>query len=430
MSVPDESSEAPRASGREAEPSVGERARAERRAVEAIDPQRAPVRGRTRPWLVGSAVCLLFAALFLVGYLPRRERLLRLAEQRTRPAEQTARVGLAKPKPADRKQSLSLPTTLAAHEQTVLYARADGYVRRWLVDLGDEVKQDQLLAELDTPELDRALDQARAGLEQSAAALTLAKASAAYASSDLLRYEQLTARKLSTKQELEQHQATAHVDAAKVLVAEAERTAQAANVRRLEQLKSFARVLAPFAGTITRRDIERGSLVSAGNGSPLFEIASVHPLRAIVHVPQSLLTGVAKGVAAKLVFPEHPGKSFAAHITRSAGRLDDKTRTLQVELEVDNPEGRLLPGMFGSVVLALESAHDMFIVPATAVLSSKEGTRLAVVGPGGKVKLVEVVIARDHGAEVEIASGLTGNEDFITNPAPGLVDGSTVRPKG
>jgi RND family efflux transporter MFP subunit len=189
-------------------------------------------------------------------------------------------------------------------------------------------------------------------------------------------------------------------------------------------------VLAPFAGTITQRSVERGSLVSAGTGSPLFEIASVQPLRAIVHVPQSLLTGVSKGVEAKLVFPEHPAKSFAAHITRSAGRLDDKTRTLQVELEVDNPEGHLLPGMFGNVVLALESAHDMFIVPATAVLSSKEGTRLAVVGPGGKVKLVEVVIARDHGAEVEIASGLTGNEDFITNPAPGLTDGSTVRPKG
>jgi membrane fusion protein (multidrug efflux system) len=201
-------------------------------------------------------------------------------------------------------------------------------------------------------------------------------------------------------------------------------------VRRLFSLKSFARVLAPFAGTITQRSVQRGSLVSAGTGSPLFEIASVHPLRAIVHVPQSLLTGVVKGLLAKLVLPEHPGKTFAAHVTRSAGRLDDKTRTLEVELEVDNPDGRLLPGMFGNVLLALESAHDVFIVPATAVLSSKEGTRLAVVGPGGKVKLVEVVIARDHGAEVEIASGLTGNEDFITNPAPSLSDGSTVRPKG
>ena len=403
-------------------------------AVEALEPALGarPVRGGgRRPWLLGSALCLLFAALFLAGYLPRRERLLRLVEQRTKPiVEQGPQVGLAKPKPADRKQGLSLPTTLVAHEQTVVYARADGYVRRWLVDLGDQVKAQQLLAELDTPELDRALEQARAGLAQSAAALSLAQASHTYTVSDLKRYEQLTDRKLSTKQELEQHQALAHVDAAKVQVAEAEQTAQAANVRRLEQLKSFAKVFAPFAGTVTERSIERGSLVSAGTGSPLFEIASVFPLRAIVHVPQSLLTGIQKGLSAKLVLPEYPGEKFTAHVTRSAGRLDEKTRTLQVELEVDNADGRLLPGMFGSVLLALESAHNVFIVPATAVLSSKEGTRLAIVGPEGKVKLVDVVIERDRGAEVEIASGLTGNEDLITNPAPGLSEGATVRPKG
>jgi RND family efflux transporter MFP subunit len=402
-------------------------------AVEALDPLASVLpgqSGRRRTWLTLGALSLLLATLFLAGYLPRRERLLRLAQQRTRPPEQSAPVGLAKPKPVDRKQGLSLPTTLSAHEQTVIYARADGYVRRWLVDLGDQVKAHQLLAELDTPELDRALEQARAGLVQREAALSLARAAHAYSESDLARYQQLTNRKLSTRQELEQHQAAARVDAAKVQVAEAEQSAEAANVRRLLQLKSFASVLAPFAGTITQRSIERGSLVSAGTGSPLFEIASVSPLRAIVHVPQSLLSGVQKGLAGKLVLPEYPGNGFAAAVTRSAGRLDPKTRTLQVELEVDNAEGRLLPGMFGSVVLALESSHDVFVVPATAVLSSKEGTRLAVVGPEGKVKLVEVVIERDRGAEVEIASGLTGNEDLITNPAPGLTEGATVRPRG
>jgi len=402
-------------------------------AVEALDPLASALpgqRGGRRTWLTLGALSLLLAALFLAGYLPRRERLLRLAEQRTRPPEQSARVGLAKPKPVDRKQGLSLPTTLSAHEQTVIYARADGYVRRWLVDLGDQVKAHQLLAELDTPELDRALEQARAGLVQSDAALSLARAAHAYSESDLSRYQQLTNRKLSTRQELEQHEAAARVDAAKVQVAEAAQSAEAANVRRLLQLKSFASVLAPFAGTITQRSIERGSLVSAGTGSPLFEIASVSPLRAIVHVPQSLLSGVQKGLAAKLLLPEYPGKVFAAEVTRSAGRLDPKTRTLQVELEVDNAERRLLPGMFGSVVLALESSHDVFVVPATALLSSKEGTRLAVVGPEGKVKLVEVVIERDRGAEVEIASGLTGNEDLIINPAPGLTEGTPVRPRG
>ncbi|MET0342084.1 MAG: efflux RND transporter periplasmic adaptor subunit [Polyangiales bacterium] len=388
-----------------------------------------PDRARARRTLrVVIAVGLALTGLFLLGYLPKRAQRARLEAVSTAQARAVSRVATVAPKRSPRSRPLKLPAQLEAHEHTVVHARANGYVRRWLVDLGDAVDEGQLLAELDTPELDRELEQARAHLAQADAALSLARASHAFSRSSLARYQALGERKLSSAHELEQYQAEAEVQEAKVRVADAERASQAANLRRLEQLKAFARVLAPFAGTITARTVERGALVSAGAGSPLFEVARLDPVRVTLDAPQSWAVGVKPGLAATVGVAEYPGRTFQAKVARTAARLDPKTRTLRVELEVPNADGALLAGMYGSVGLSLEQAHDVFVVPANAVLASREGTRVATVGEGGKVKLRPVTIERDNGAEVEIAEGLDGSEKLIANPSPAIVEGAPVEP--
>ncbi len=388
-----------------------------------------PPRARPRRTLrVVIAVSAALSGLFLLGYLPRRAQRAHLEAVSTAQAKAVRRVAVVAPKRSPRSRPLKLPATVEPREHTVVHARANGYVRRWLVDIGEPVQEGQLLAELDTPELDRELEQARAHLAQATAALSLAHASHTFSRSSLARYQALGERKLSSAQELSQYQAEAEVQEAKVRVAEAERASQAANVRRLEQLKAFARVLAPFAGTITARTIERGSLVSAGAGSPLFEVASLDPVRVSVDAPQSWAVGVKPGLAAAVTVAEYPGRSFEAKVARTAARLDPRTRTLRVELEVPNHDGALLAGMYGSVGLSLELAHDVFVLPANAVLASREGARVAMVSADGKVKLKPVVIERDNGAEIEISAGLDGDEQLIANPSPSIVDGAPVAP--
>lgn len=369
-----------------------------------------------------------FGALFLAGYLPKRAQNAKLAASALAGQRVAHEVSLVKPKLLSRERALKLPATLDAHEQTVIHARANGYVRRWLVDLGERVKAGQLLAEIDTPELDRELDQARAGLSESEASVELARASREYATSSLERYQQLTQRKLTSAQELERYQAEARVNDARVQVAEAERASRVANLRRLEQLKAFSQVSAPFAGVVTSRTIERGALVSSGVASPLFELATVDALRVTVDVPQSWAPGVRTGHSAQLALPEYPDRRFEARVARTAGRLDAKSRTLRVELEVPNSDGKLLPGMYANVELSLATAHDLYTVPASAVLAGKDGTKVALVDASGRVHLRSVLVERDNGSEVEIASGLSGDDQLIANPGLGMRDGAQVRP--
>jgi RND family efflux transporter MFP subunit len=370
---------------------------------------------------------LLLGGLFAAGYLPRKQAAATRALAAVPPPEQAVFVRLIKPKLAKSERALTLPASIESAETTKVHARASGYLRRRLVDLGDHVKSGELLAEIDTPELDLEIEQAEAALLQSQAAISLAGATLRYSSSSLARIKLLDGRKLTSQQELEQLEAQYQVDVAKVQVAEAGRAAALANLRRLQKLRSFARVVAPFAGTVTARKVERGALVSAGSGNALFEITTLDPLRVSLDIPQSLVQGVRGGGKAQVSVSEYPGEIFEAKVAHISGVLEPGTRTMRVELQVDNTRNRLLPGMYANAELSLPQAHPVVLIPATALIARNEGLRVVTLDAGSRARLVPVIVERDNGAELEIALGVSPDRAIVANPTPDIEDGTLLR---
>ena len=381
---------------------------------------------RTRALLIGACAIGVLGAAFVVGYLPRRAQQASLVEATSVGESALLRVDVVTPKEGSSDRAISLPGSVQPLEETLVYARASGYVRKWYVDIGDKVKEGQLLAELDTPELDQELEQARAQLTQVQAALVQSKANRELSQANLGRYKALAPSGVVSMAELDQRQAMAQVDEASVNVAQANIAAQQANIRRLSQLKSFARVTAPFAGTVTQRSVETGTLVNASNGQPMFKVASLDPARVFVQVPQDVAPGVRAGVAATVTVREYPGRTFNGSVARAAGELDAVTRTMNTEVRVPNPDTSLMPGMYAQVAFTLPSPHRVFEIPATAVMSDAHGSRVAVVNDASEIKLVPVVIERDTGATVEIASGLSGSERIAKLASAQFVDGKHV----
>jgi membrane fusion protein (multidrug efflux system) len=308
----------------------------------------------------------------------------------------------------------------------MLFARASGYVRAWHVDIGDRVQQGQLLAEIETPELDQELLQARAQLLQARASRAQADANRKLAVANLERARRLAPTGIMSKAELEQNEAQAEVGSANVNVAEASVAAQQANIRRLEQLKSFSRVTAPFAGTITQRRVEVGALVTAGNGQPLFRLAAMDPARVFVQVPQDVAPSVRSGVPGTVTLREYPGRVFGGMVVRASGELDSATRTMNTEIRVPNGEGALLPGMYAEVAITLPSPHRVFDIPATALMNDSRGQHVAVVDGQQKLHLVPVVIERDNGATLAVSSGLSGNEQVVEIGSAAFLEGMQV----
>jgi len=369
---------------------------------------------------------VMLAGLFLAGYLPRRH------EQKSAVAAtvaQTPAVNVIHPRVDSNMRTLTLPGSLQALEATAVYARATGYVRRWYVDIGDKVTQGQLLAEIDTPDLDQQLEQARATLGQTRASLEQAAANAKYAAITAVRYHELLAQHFVSQQDVDQTQAQADVGAANVHAAQSAVAAQTANLRQLEQLKSFARITSPFAGTITERNIERGTLVTPGSaqGKPLYMIAISNPLRLFIKVPQTFASGIAAGAPVKVRVRQYPGRDFAGNITRTAGALDAATRTLTVEAQVANDRGELFPGAYADVTFPAPLAHGVTVIPVSALIVDAEGTRVATADAQSKVHFVPVQVGRDQGQEVEIVSALSGQENVIAAPAGNLVEGTLVK---
>jgi membrane fusion protein, multidrug efflux system len=357
--------------------------------------------------LVGVAV---LGAAFVVGYLPRRAERAALVQATQAAGGALLTVDVVTPKASSSDRALSLPGSVQPLEETTVYARASGYVRKWYSDIGDKVTDGQLLAELDTPELDQELDQARAQLVQAQATLVQSQANRNLSQTNLQRYVKLAPSGVVSQADLEQRQAMAQVDEANVNVAQASIAAQQANMRRLTQLKSFARVTAPFGGTVTQRSIEVGSLVTAGNGQPMYKVAAMDPARVFVQVPQDVAGSVRAGVPAAVTLREYPGRAFAGTVSRAAGELDPLTRTMNTEVRVPNADSALIAGMYAQVALTLPSSHRVYELPATALMSDSHGSRVAVVDAASKIHLVSVVVERDTGPTVEIASGLTGAE--------------------
>jgi membrane fusion protein, multidrug efflux system len=378
---------------------------------------------------LAAVVVVVLGSAFVVSYLPRRAARGDLERAAADRVNALPRMTIVTPRLLSSDRTLSLPGSVQSLEEAVIYARASGYIRRWLVDIGSHVEANALLAEIDTPELDQELAQARAALAQAHANVLQAQANRNLAGTQLDRTGKLVEAGLSPQQDLDTTKAQSAVGDANLQVAQANVAAQQANISRISDLKAFSRVLAPFAGTITERDIDRGSLVAAGNtATPLFKLASIGTVRVFVQVPQDAAPSVVLDAPAELAIREYPNEKFHGKIARSAGALDPATRTLSTEVRVPNPEGRLLAGMYAEVRLSLPSARRVFELPATALLNDAAGLRIAVLDKDDRVKLVRVVLERDLGATVQIATGLDGSERVIQVAGADLVDGLKVAP--
>jgi membrane fusion protein (multidrug efflux system) len=294
------------------------------------------------------------------------------------------------------------------------------------VDIGDHVEQEQLLAELDTPEIDQELSQAEEQVTQADAASKQVKANLDLDRLNLNRAERLLSDGVTTTQDVDQRRGQTVADEANLNAAVANRGAAAANVRRLSDLKAFARLVAPFAGTITSRTVERGTLVTAGATTPLFKIASLNPMRLFVAVPQDIAPTVESGVHADVIVREFPGRKFAAEVTRSTRELDAQTRTMSTELLAPNADGKLIAGMYATVAFALPSSHRVLELPATALYNDSRGRRVAIIDADDEVHFAPVVVERDTGPTVEISVGLDGTERVVKFANASLSDGTKV----
>ena len=324
-------------------------------------------------------------------------------------------VSVIQPKRGASSEEIVLPGNIQAFIDAPIYARTNGYLKRWYVDIGARVKAGQLLAEIDTPEVDRQLQQARADLATAEANYQLAKTTAA-------RYQYLLETDSVAKQDVEN--AVANDQAKKAMVQSA-----GENVKRLEDLQSFEKIYAPFDGVITARNTDIGALIDSGSGGlakELFHIAAIRTLRVYVNVPQIYSRSAVPGVQADLTLAEFPGRRFQGRLVRTADAIDQASRTLLTEIDVDNAAGELLPGAYAEVHFKLASGASTFTLPVNTLLFRSEGLQVGVLRDGRAV-LVPIVLGRDFGTEVEVVSGLDGSEWVITNPPDSLVSGGEVR---
>ncbi|CAN0625754.1 membrane fusion protein, multidrug efflux system [Burkholderia multivorans] len=373
-------------------------------------PPRAAVWRRARIVLLVVGVLLAAgAARTVVTNVVNRNRLDAITAQNARQY-----VLVARPSPAASDGALTLPGTLRGFVEAPIYARASGYVLRWQADIGAHVKQGQLLAELDTPELNQELAQASAQRQQAQAALALAKTS-------FERAQQLRQRDAVSQQELDDRQGAFNQGSANLAAADA-------NVRRLTELKSFQRVVAPIDGIVTQRNIDVGDLVNAGNGGTgrsLFTVVQADRLRLYVQVPQAYAPQVRTGQHVSVTQAELAGQRFDGTITRTAEAIDVATRSLQIEITLPNPDGRLLPGAYVQAALSIAPAGRLSI-PANTLLFRAEGPTVATVDAHGQIRLRPVTIARTVGQTLEIDGGVTTDDRLVVNPSDALANGDQV----
>ncbi|HEV3425728.1 MAG TPA: efflux RND transporter periplasmic adaptor subunit [Paraburkholderia sp.] len=323
-------------------------------------------------------------------------------------------VNVVTPTQADGSGNTLLPGTLRGYVESPIYARATGYLLHWYVDIGARVKQGQLLADLDTPEIDQELAQAVAQRDQINSSLGLAKSS-------YERWQQLRQRDAVSQQELDERQSTYTQDVANLAAADA-------NVQRLRQLESFKRIVAPFAGVVTQRNVDVGDLIDAGSGTSraLFALAQSDPLRVYVQLPQAYAQNVSVGQQVVVTQAELPGQQFHGTIAHVSGAIDVPTRSLQIEVRLPNPDGVLRPGAYVQVAVPA-TAHADIMVPGNALLFRAEGPRMAVVDGNGTVHLRKIVIAQDLGQSLEIESGIEPTDKVIINPSDSIADGDHVQ---
>jgi len=359
------------------------------------------------------------AALLLLGAMTmfqRRAQYQALAEETETLAIPTVAVIHATTESSD--EDLVLPGTMQAYVESPIYARTNGYLKMWYHDIGSRVRQGDLLVDIDTPEVDQQLSQARADLNTAEANANLSKITAA-------RYQELIKTDGVSKQEVDN--AVGDLEAKIAIVKSAE-----ANVRRLEDLESFKHVYAPFTGVITRRNVDIGTLINAGNGGAaqqLFFLSQTDPIRVYLSVPETYAPSIHAGLGAFLELTQYPGRKFEGSVVRTAEAIDTGTRTLLTEVDVPNHKSELLPGGYAQVHLQVKVTGARLQVPVNALLFRSEGLRAAVVDSNHKVHLRALTIGRDYGTTLEVLQGLNASDSIILNPADSLEEGQEVQVK-
>jgi RND family efflux transporter MFP subunit len=368
---------------------------------------------RSQGPLVGAVLLVVVAIVLAFWGISTRAKALSVVTSETREAA-VPTVAILTPEKGAPQQDIVLPGTMQAFTDAAIYARTNGYLRKWYADIGTRVRAGQVLADIDSPEVDQQLEQARADLATADANTRLAQLTAE-------RYRDLIKTDSVSKQDLDN--ANGSLEAKLTAVNSAK-----ANVRRLEQLHGFGQITAPFDGVVTARNTDVGALIDSGsNAKELFHVAAVHRLRVFVNVPEIYSRAALPGMKAELTLSEFPGRSFTGTLARTAQSIDTVSRTLLTEIDVDNPKGELLAGSYAEVHLKLPSAQSTYKLPINAIIFRTEGVRVAVVGPDGKVSLQPVTLGRDYGDSLEVVSGISGKERIILNAPDSIEAGQTVR---
>jgi RND family efflux transporter MFP subunit len=378
---------------------------------------------------IGGLVAVALAGSLVAATLPRLRHEKELDVAAARAADSPHVVTVAPVHPAPSTSKLTLPGNAQPSRGAALYARTNGYVKRWLADIGDRVTEGQLVAEISAPDVDDQLAQARANLVLSRANLKVSEANHELARITLER--DVKSGVATAPQAIDQDRAQLRTAAAQIESARASIAVNEATVQQYADLQSFQKIVAPFAGVITARTVDPGALVTADNPSetrPLFYLMQTDPLRVFVNVPQVYATTVAVGQAAVVYRQEDPGRQFAGRVTRTADALDPNSRTLLTQVDVPNSDGGLRPGMYLQVRFVAARAAPAVLVPSAALVWRPEGTVVPVLDGDHRVRYRPVQTGRDFGLEVEVVTGLRGDETVIVHPGDALAEGQEVEP--
>lgn len=373
----------------------------------------APALSRRTLYIAGTVIVVIAVIVVVGGIATRTSDAARLRERADAQAVPT--VVVITPGNAGAAATLDLPGRLEAYSRAPIYARVSGYLKSWKVDIGAPVKAGQLLAEIETPDLDQQLLQAQADLAS-------AQANAALAGTTAKRWQSLLASDSVSRQEAEEK-------AGDLATKQAMVSASQANVDRFLAMKSFTRIVAPFGGIVTARSTDVGALINAGSGAglELFVVSDTKKLRVYVGVPQNYVSIVKRGTKARISVPEHPAKFYTATVESSSQAVNTASGSMLIQLAVDNANAELLPGGFANVSLDLPRDAGALNIPPSALIFDKTGLRVATVGADSKVTLKPVTIARDFGKVIELASGLAANDRVIESPPDGIANGDLVR---
>jgi RND family efflux transporter MFP subunit len=367
-----------------------------------------------RKLLFAGIIALVVAGLIAAGGIVSRAKsdreLVQWTNQQAAPT-----VALAQLKKGDQYQSLRLPGTIQAYRKAAIYARVNGYLKSWQLDIGAHVQPGQVLAVIDTPDLDQQLAQAKATLAS-------AQANAQLAAVTAQRWDFLVKRQVVSQQTADN--ATSDATAKKAVADAAQ-----ANVRQLEAMESFKTVVAPFDGVVTARNTDIGALISAGNGTgqQLFEVSDMDTVRIYVQVPQAFTAQLKPGLKASFEVPQYPGQQFDAKLVTTSNAVDMSSRSMLVELQADNSAGKFSPGTYCQVQFQLPGDPNLVQIPATALISGDHGTQVAVLGDGNKVVMKPIQIGRDFGDSVEVTAGLAASDRVIDSPPETLQTGDQVQ---